>query len=96
MSVVDFPHPSFFPILKKLLLDEIGTNSISDDFESFPLYLALVQYPSKDTKALFETALKNSGDEFDRRSESIYYAVRRYPSPMLDSVVKTLPEKKSY
>lgn len=90
-SIVNFPHISFYPVLKKLLLEEIGTNEISDDYESFPLYEALAQYPTNDTKELFEVALNKSGIEFNSRSKSIYDAVREYPSKMLDSVVKVLP-----
>lgn len=83
-----FPHPAFFPVLSKLLMDEVGTNGISDDLESFPLYLALAHYPTKETRALFQRALEISGDEYEQRAGFIYKALKRYPSKVLDGVVK--------
>jgi hypothetical protein len=90
-SIKYFPHPSFYPILKEQLLSEVGTNAISDRYESFPLYLALVQYPTIDTRNLFQTALKNSGDEYYQRSGVIYEAIKRYPSKIFESVIKDVP-----
>ena len=95
-SIKYFPHSSFYPILKEQLISEIGTNAISDSYESFPLYLALVQYPTKDTRSLFETALAKSGDEYHQRSRFIYRAVQRFPSQVFDGVVKDIPNVDNY
>ncbi|WP_153800783.1 HEAT repeat domain-containing protein [Foetidibacter luteolus] len=87
-SVRYFPSPAFYPILKEQLLAEIGTNAISDRYESFPLYIALVQYPTTDTKILFETALKKSDDEFEQRSKFINDALKKYPSKIFEGLIK--------
>ncbi len=89
-SIKHFPHSSFYPILKAQLIAEIGTIDISDDYESFPLYLALVQYPTKNTRELFDAALAKSGDEYHQRSRFIYRAVQRYPSQIFEGVVKDI------
>ena len=91
-SISYFPSPSFYPILKEQLLSEIGTNQISDSYDSFPLYVALVQYPTKHTRILFETALKKSGDEFDQRSKYIFYALQKYPSKIFDGLITNVPQ----
>lgn len=91
-SVRYFPSPAFYPILKEQLMTEIGTNEISDSYESFPLYIALVQYPTTDTKKIFETALKKSGDEFNQRTKYINDAVKKYPSKVFDGLTKNVKE----
>jgi len=88
-----FPHPAFYPILKELLMAEIGTNAISDEYESLPLYEALVQYPTKETRELLEKALKMSKEEYRTRSRYIYIALKTNPSKVFDGLTNYVPQK---
>lgn len=94
-SIKYFAHPCFYSILKEQLLSEVGTNAISDDFESFPLYIALVQYPTDETKKLFEKVLQESGDEYEKRLSFISKAVQQYPSRVFDDFIGELSKKRS-
>jgi hypothetical protein len=88
-----FPHPSFYPVLKDLLMAEVGTNAISDEYESLPLYKALVQYPTRETRELLEKALKMSKDEYHTRSRYIYLALKEKPSKIFDGLTNYAPQK---
>lgn len=90
-SITYFPHQSFYPILKNELLSEICTNEISDDYESFPLYEALAQYPTLETKELFENALKKCESEYNKRLKFISFAIKKYPSNILNQLIKEMP-----
>lgn len=95
-SIKNFPDPSFYPILKAQLISEISTSAITSDFQSFTLYIALVQYPTRDTRELFEYALKNSGKEYNQRAAFIYYAVKKYPSKIFENLVKDIDVDERY
>lgn len=90
-SIRHFPHPSFYPVLKAVLMKEVGTNAISDEYASYPLYDALVQYPSKETRKALETALKMSEEERYMRSRYIYFALKRTPSKVFEGLTDYLP-----
>ena len=84
-----FPHPSFYPILKKQLIKEIGTNAIWDEIESYPLYVALAQYPTRETRKLFEQAIIESPEgEVGARSTFIYNAVKMDTTKIFVGMVK--------
>lgn len=88
-AVKHFPHPSFYPILKKQLLEEVGRNAIWDSYACYPLYEALAQYPTPETRALFERAIESSPEgEVSERSKFVYYAVKSNPSKVFDGLVK--------
>ena len=88
-----FPHPSFYPILKKQLIMEVGTNAIWDTPESYPLYEALAQYRNKETRKLFEQVIRDSPQrEIRVRSMFIYNAVRKDSTKIFDGLVEYKPE----
>jgi hypothetical protein len=91
-SIRHFPHPSFYPILKDLLMKEVGTNAVFDENQSYPLYEALVQYPTKETRKALETALKMSEKERHTRSGYIYFALRGTPSKVFEGLTGYLPQ----
>ena len=91
-SIRHFPHPSFYPVLKDLLIKEVGTNAISDEYESYPLYEALVQYPTKETRKALEAALEMSQEERHRRSRNIYFALKRTPSKVFEGLTDYVPQ----
>lgn len=92
-----FPHRSFYPILKKQVLEEVGTNAIWDSYECYPLYVALAQYPTNETRDLFEQVIKESPEgEVHERSKFIYYAVKTKPSKVFDGVVKINFDESDY
>jgi len=72
---------------------EVGTNAISDEYESLPLYEALVQYPTIETRELLEKALKMSKDEYHTRSRYIYLALKEKPSKVFDGLTDYVPQK---
>jgi hypothetical protein len=88
-----FPRSSFYPVLKNLLMAEVGTSAISDEFESLPLYEALVQYPTRETRELLEKGLKMSKDEFPTRSGYIYLAIKEKPSKVFDGLTDYVPQE---
>ncbi len=92
-AILNFPHPSFYLVLRKLLLAEVGTNGISDSYESDPLYEALVQYPTKETNDLLDSSLSISGSEDWQRARAIKKAVEKYPSKVFDELLKNLKDK---
>lgn len=92
-----FPHPSFYPILKKQLIKEVGTNAIWDGIECYPLYVALAQYPNKETRQLFEQVIRESPEgEVRERSKFIYYAIKTQSNKVFDGVVKTNFDESNY
>ncbi len=92
-----FPHPAFYTILKKQLVEEVGTNAISDDIESYPLYVALAQYPNKETRLLFEQVIRDSPErEVETRSAFIYYATSKDTTKIFDVFLKYKPNTESY
>jgi len=92
-----FPHPSFYPILKKQLIHEVGTNAIWDEIECYPLYVALAQYPNKETRQLFEQVIRDSPEgEIRERSKFVYYAIKTQPNKVFDGIVKTNFDESDY
>jgi hypothetical protein len=91
-AIFHFPHPAFYPVLKDLLMKEVGTNAISDEYQSYPLYAALVQYPTKETRMALETALNMSDEERHMRSRNIYFALKRSPSKVLEGLTDYVPQ----
>jgi hypothetical protein len=91
-SIKHFPHPSFYPILIELLMEEVGTNAISKEYESYLLYAALVQYPTKETRKALETALKMSEKERLMRSRNIYFALKKTPSKVFEGLTDYVPK----
>ena len=92
-----FPHPSFYPILKKQLIKEVGTNAIWDGIECYPLYVALAQYPNRETRKLFEQVIQDSPEgEIQERSKFVYYAVSKDMTKIFDGVVKYKPQTEEY
>lgn len=92
-----FPHPSFYPILKKQLIKEVGTNAIWDGIECYPLYVALAQYPNKETRQLFKQVIRDSPKgEVRERSKFIYNAISKDKTKMFDGVVKYNPQYEEY
>ncbi|MFC0776369.1 hypothetical protein [Terrimonas alba] len=96
-AIRHFPHPSFYSILKKQLIKEVGTNAIWDGVECYPLYVALAQYPNKETRKLFEQVIKDSPEgEVQERSKFIYYAVNKDTTKIFEGVVKYKPNTEEY
>lgn len=96
-AIRHFPHPSFYPILKKQLVKEVGTNAIWDGIECYPLYVALAQYPNKETRQLFKQVIRDSPEsEVRERSKFIYYATNKDTTKIFNGLVKYKPNAEVY
>lgn len=87
-AITIFPDPCFYPILKQKVLEDIESNVEPIPNEISPLYFALVQYPTIETRKVIEKALQKINVGHYRRSGFIYNALTKYPSKQFDGLLK--------
>ncbi|PSK91110.1 hypothetical protein [Taibaiella chishuiensis] len=89
-AISNFPHPDFFPLLKKNLEQTLTRHNSLPEWEQF--YKAIAAYQNKAAYALLERSLTSAarGPGWDDRLNYLTRAVSKYRCPVYDSLLWTL------
>ena len=90
-AIVNFPDPSFFPVLQQALHVEVTKNNDGDNKRLQLLYQAIVQYKNQPSRQLLQSVLDEAkGIQSIYHSDYLHQALKLYPATIYDGLLKPI------